>query len=904
VTQIRGTIPATAEPARIPPRPPSAHIEDEEVESIPAELRAKPIWLAWKWQWKPAEGQGKAKWDKPPIGANGREIDATNPANLLGFDEARRVALSYGDGIGFALGKPDDRLGIVGIDLDHCIDDQGDVSDEAMRIVDLLQSYTYVTPSRRGLRVLVWGTKPGPKCKHTKREIEIYQADRYLTLTSLHLWEGPLPIADRQQELESLYNELWPVPDPKPGPFTRKATATAQDPSDDDLLDRARKAKNGAAFTALFDQGDTSGHSGDDSSADMALMNLLAFWTGRNASRMEALFSQSALGDRDKWRDRADYRQRTIEAAIQSCREVYEPSHNGRASGAQHATCAAAAAAGDFDNGPDGAAAGTAADGETHSQTLLRLASVATLFHDTDRRAYASIPVNGHAEVHAVKSTEFRLWLKGLFFAEQGRPPASQAFQDALGVLEALAVFQGQTEAVHVRVAGDADRIYVDLGDADWRAAEITAGGWRILDQSPIRFRRSRGMLAIPLPRTGGSLDGLKKFANCAAADFILIQAWLAAALRPTGPYPVLVLTGEQGSAKTTLAKMLKCLIDSHVLKSRSAPRDERDLAIAANGNWIVMCENVSSMPPWMSDAFCRLSTGSGFATRMLYSDDEEQLFAAQRAIVLEGITDFVDRADLMDRCIFVHLSPILDDDRRKEREVWEQFETAAPQLIGALFDAVAGGLKMLDQIRLTSLPRMADFAAFGEAVSQALGNDPGRFINTYRDNRKTANESALDDSPVAAVVRKLSLPWDGSASELLFALNGIASAEVRESKHWPKSPRGISGAIRRLAPQLRMVAINVDFHRDPSGKDRTRTIEIRAIESNGKQPSGPSGPSPPHENKAEMPDGSKGRPSGTVRQPSGDLPYKTRLPDEPDDSDGPKPNFLSTGEEREIIEL
>jgi hypothetical protein len=537
---------------------------------------------------------------------------------------------------------------------------------------------------------------------------------------------------------------------------------------------------------------------------------------------------------------------------------------------------------------------------ESQAQVLLRLAGEATLFHDPSRRAFATIPVGGHVETHAVRTSDFRLWLKGLFYSEQSRPPAAQAVEDALGMLEAQAVYKGVAANVHVRVARDADRIFIDLADEGWRCVEITTDGWQLISRSSVRFRRPRGLLALPAPERAGSLEALKQYVNCVAADFILILAWLAAALRPTGPYPVLVLTGEQGSAKSTVASILKSLIDPCISVVRSSPRDERDLAIAASNCAVLALDNVSSILPWLSDALCRLSTGGGFATRELYSDDQERVFDAQRPIILNGITDFVDRADLMDRSIFIQLSPIADTERREEREIWTSFKAVAPMLLGALFDAVASGLKLLDEVKLESAPRMADFARFGEAVSQALGKPPGEFLERYRDNRKSANESALDDSPIAAAVRKLVFraPWAGSASDLLDALNGTIHEKTRESKRWPKSPRGMGGAVRRLAPQLRMVGVDVQFQRTRDA----RTIEIKSTDNQGNQPSPQSQQTAARENKHAPSDAPNGQPAPTVTEPALAPSEKKRRHDYRDAHDGLIPDFLSG--EREIIEL
>ena len=111
----------------------------------------------------------------------------------------------------------------------------------------------------------------------------------------------------------------------------------------------------------------------------------------------------------------------------------------------------------------------------------------------------------------------------------------------------------------------------------------------------------------------------------------MLLAAWLVAAFRPHGPYPILVLHGEQGSAKSTTARVLRALLDPNTAPLRGEPRDLRDVMIAASNGWIISFDNLSRIPHWLSDALCRLATGGGFSTRELYTDSEEVLFDAQR---------------------------------------------------------------------------------------------------------------------------------------------------------------------------------------------------------------------------------------------------------------------------------
>jgi P4 family phage/plasmid primase-like protien len=339
-----------------PARPPSAHIADGDVENIPPKLREMKICVCWAWRWKPPKGRSKGKWDKPPIDpATGHEIDATDPANWMSFEDARLAARKHGhaDGIGIAMGskKKGTWTGLVGVDPDHCIDEKGNIHPDARRIVDSLDSYTERTPSGKGLRVLLVGEKPGPRCKNTRRDIEIYDADRYFTLTGRHLDGTPTNIRRNDEALKALYDELFPPDGGNHQAQANGSTASLLDASDDALIERARHARNGARFTALFDRGDISAYNDDDSAADMALANMLAFWTGRDASRMETLFGRSALGQRDKWKDRGEYRKWTIDEAIAGCKEVYTPTRppgdNGRPS------TATAADDSDVNEGPE-----------------------------------------------------------------------------------------------------------------------------------------------------------------------------------------------------------------------------------------------------------------------------------------------------------------------------------------------------------------------------------------------------------------------------------------------------------------------------------------------------------------------------------------------------------------------
>ena len=377
------------------------------------------------------------------------------------------------------------------------------------------------------------------------------------------------------------------------------------------------------------------------------------------------------------------------------------------------------------------------------------------------------------------------------------------------------------------------------MADSKWRAIEITSNGWNIVADVPVKFIRPRGMLPIPEPQRGGNFDELRQFLNADDDSFALIKAFLVSTLRPDLPFVFLVLTGEQGSGKTSQSIRLKSVVDPSKAPVCGLPRELRDMAIAAGNTWMLAFDNVSSMPTWISDALCSLSTGSGFRTRELYSDADERIFEGKRPVILNGIGDIVSRPDLLDRCI-MHQLPIIPDDRR--REEWElnrQFEAARPRILGALLDAVVIALQNHASVRLERLPRMADFATWSVAAERAHSREC-IFLTAYLSNRANLNQVAIDTSVIGPPMLQTlnsQTRWTGLLSELLEALNTQVPDSIRKAKSWPSIPRQLKAELTRLAPNLRQIGIEVTF-----GKRTNQGIPV-ALERSTKS-SSPSSPS------------------------------------------------------------
>ncbi|OFJ55112.1 ATP-binding protein [Mycolicibacterium grossiae] len=395
-----------------------------------------------------------------------------------------------------------------------------------------------------------------------------------------------------------------------------------------------------------------------------------------------------------------------------------------------------------------------------------------------------------------------RAELASRYFAETGTVAGGQALTDATLVLEGLAANQ-PPERLHLRVAELHGTSYIDTGRTDGKVIRIRAGTWSVIDTAPVRFLRTKLTAAMPLPPPDGDLYRLWDFINVALADRpVLLAALTAALVQGDVPHPVLALFAEQGSAKTTTTRMLVDLIDPSPVPLRQAPRDADSWVTAASGSWVVALDNLSAIPPWLSDSLCRAATGDGNVKRALYTDADLAVVKFRRCIIINGIDVGAVRPDLAERMAMIDLRRIDRHARKAEATMRQQWHQALPGILSGLLDLAARVHHRLETIQLDDAPRMADFGRVLACVDEILLSDG---LRRYMSRADQLSEDSLSADPFIEHLRHHTRePLCGKSGVDLLALTMPTGGDWRRPKEWPRNGRDVTSLLRRHAPALR----------------------------------------------------------------------------------------------------
>lgn len=445
-------------------------------------------------------------------------------------------------------------------------------------------------------------------------------------------------------------------------------------------------------------------------------------------------------------------------------------------------------------------------------------------FLSEDGTPFARFGEQGNRILVPVESSEFETQVSGLTYGMLDLFPEKRMLEQIKAYGKYHAHREPVRQSIYLRVGERDDASTIDLCDGKGTSIIVDKNGWRIVQNESLNFYRPRHLHPLPHPQTGGSITPFKDLLNLKSLDdFWLVIAFIQAALLRLPQYPVLIIQGLQGSAKSTVSRMIKALTDPSKPILRNLPKTEQELFIAARCNHLLALDNLSGINTALSDAICRISTGGGFATRKLYTTSEEDTIDVVRPIILNGIDDLPARPDLLDRAIVLTVPVIPSDKRRSDSEIQTTFNRELPGIFGAILDSLVSIKQKVPYIRLSKLPRMAEFAKVAVAGLGHFGLPQETVLEYLFANQNEAIESCLELNPLARVILKFMESksfWTGSMTQLKNEFDRIVYDLGIKDRTYPDSLQGLSRAIDRLTPVLKGQGIVIEKHRSSAGRE------------------------------------------------------------------------------------
>jgi hypothetical protein len=431
-----------------------------------------------------------------------------------------------------------------------------------------------------------------------------------------------------------------------------------------------------------------------------------------------------------------------------------------------------------------------------------------------------------------IRSKFFKTWLANLLWEAEEKAPGSEGLNSAINVLMGKALLEGKEYTLYNRIAPAPDGFWFDIADKAWRAIKVTSNGWEIIDDPPILFKRFNHQKALVTPEKVSLEDAPAKiellfgYLNIKKDDKLSFLCNFISYLIPLIPHPLLIIWGPQGSAKTWLFRFIRRLLDPSAIETLSLPRDDRELAQQLDHHWIAFYDNLTYVPTWASDMFCRAATGAGFSKRELYSDDDDTIYSFKRCVGLNGINPAARKGDLLDRSTLFCLEKISNNKRKTEQELVEEFDKDKAVILGAILTIISKALQLYPEIEIREYFRMADFTRFGCAIAQALGKTKEEFIEAYKQKVELQNEEAVNADPVALVILdfcqkrflrtndgKLTHEnWEGTPTKLLqdISVHAQTMGINIKSKSWPTAANAFSRKLNNISASLQALGFEI----------------------------------------------------------------------------------------------
>ena len=489
---------------------------------------------------------------------------------------------------------------------------------------------------------------------------------------------------------------------------------------------------------------------------------------------------------------------------------------------------------------------------------------------------YCMVESDGTMRVIELGSQDAKGWLIATYYKETGKILGIDAYDVALKVVKACATNGGApSEKVYRRIALVDDVLYYDLCNDSGELVRVASDSIKIVrhgEDTPM-FQRSLNQSAQVTPDLGSGSDAIGEMCRLLRMDTLLFRVHLISFFLEKVETPIMLITGQQGSIKSTQSGLIKRMVDpiGSELEDNltNFPKKLDDLCVHLNNDQLIAFDNLSRITPEQSDTLCMAITGGKITKRQLYTDADEIVLRIRRKIVINGITLEIERGDLMERIVIYQTSAVPADQVKTAAEVEEEFRRILPKFLGAVFGILQKAIRMKSSVKKSfqKRARMATFEEWGECISRAMENDSGAFQKEYGQSRQDSNDLLNEGIPLAPFLAEL---LNGEAEtvvsfkEFLVKLKAYAEENQYDTKSggFPKAANRLRGYITRYRPLVADAGYSIEIQRNTERNrfsKNARLIKIRLLPS-------PSSP-PPVTRRDDGEDGEHGE--GTLEKSS-----------------------------------
>lgn len=448
-----------------------------------------------------------------------------------------------------------------------------------------------------------------------------------------------------------------------------------------------------------------------------------------------------------------------------------------------------------------------------------------SLFCDEMGKTYAKMQdINQKMKLVPIKGPAMRKIVIRKFVKMNGAPPKARQVKELIDMADAFADIE-EKRRMHLRVAGENNKIYYSLGDDFANAVEISQGNWTVLQNPSVFFRKFPVGAQQVFPGKASPFDPMDLFRYVNLHDphdRLLYLVYLVSCFIPDIAHPAAMLFGGAGSTKSTSAMALKALIDPSPAKLVKFPSTAAQLAQLLSHNYLCAFDNLTKITRDQSDMLCTAVTGGTYVKRTPYSEQDDTVFSYKGCMVLTGIHLVAEEPDLLDRSLLFELPKIKESQRKTEGTFWAAFETDRPRILGWIFDTLAAAHQIFPSVIVDSAPRMADFYKWGIAITEAMGRNREEFVAAYAANRTKINQAVLESNSLAAAIidfMATDKKWEGTLTQLLQAL-----ARRSDSRQLPQASNQLSKQLKTIAQTLDEAGVNVSWSKD-AAKNVTKVI-------------------------------------------------------------------------------